>query len=102
GDMTGVRHDLEILHRSDEAFLLLLEIFPVAERQPGGCPLEHLQREFRRRFALGMEMLPQRSLFLSAGRALIEDEVTGYVERGSRSGNRLDELASTCHCLLRV
>ena len=33
GDMAGVRHDLEVLHRSDEPLLLLLEISLVGKRQ---------------------------------------------------------------------
>ena len=66
GDVAGVGLDLEILHRSDEALLLLLEISLVGERQRGLGLLEHLEREFRGCFALGMEMSFQGGRFLSA------------------------------------
>ena len=93
GDVAGVRHDLEIFHGSNESFLLLLEISLVGKRQRRLCLLEHIQREFRGRFALGMEMSLQRGWFLSACGALIQDQMTGYGE--SRKG--LHELSSGCH-----
>jgi hypothetical protein len=37
GDVSGVRHDLEIVHRSNESSLLLLEIPLVGERQAAAC-----------------------------------------------------------------
>jgi hypothetical protein len=46
GDASGVRHDLEILHRSDQPLLLLVEISCVAERQAGPRLLERIQGEF--------------------------------------------------------
>ena len=89
GDMAGVRHDLEILHRSNEALLLLLEISLVGERQRRLCLLEHVQREFRWCFALGMKMSLQGVDLLSARGALIQDQMTGQGEGGCRSRNGL-------------
>ncbi len=55
---------LSVLHGSDEALLLLLEIPLVGERQFGLRLFEHLQRELRGCLALGVEMTFQRSGFL--------------------------------------
>ena len=97
GDMAGVRHDLEILHRSNEALLLLLEISLVGKRQRGLGLLEHIEREPRRRFALGMEMSFQGGRCLSACRALIQDQMTRDGEGGSHRRKRLHELSSGGH-----
>ena len=58
--MASIRHDFEIFHGSNETLLLLLEISLVGERQRRLSLLEHILREFRGRFALGMEVPLQR------------------------------------------
>jgi hypothetical protein len=93
GHVAGVRLDLEVLHRGDEAFFLLLEVLPVGERQPGLGLLEYLPREFRGRFPLGMEVPFRRGCPLSACGTFTEEHVTRHGER--REG--LHELASGRH-----
>ena len=45
GDMAGIRHDLEILHRGDQALLIFVEIPGIGERQGCPCLLEYFDRE---------------------------------------------------------
>ena len=56
GDVAVVGHDLGILGRRDEAFLLLLEVPLVGERQRGPRLPEHFLREARWRLALRIEV----------------------------------------------
>ncbi len=97
-DMARVRHDLEVFHRSDEAALLLVEISLVGERQSGARLLEHIERIFRWRFALGMEMSLQRigrlRLRLRVCGAVIQHQMSGDGEGCSDRGKGLDEFAS--------
>ena len=60
GDMAGIRHDLEVRHGCDQAPLLLLEVPLVGERQGRLGLLQQLDRESRRRLALGVEMPGER------------------------------------------
>ena len=81
--MAGIGHDLEVLHRRDEALLLLLEIARVGERQRRLGLLEHVEREFRRRFTFGMKMSLQRIDLLRARRRRLEQEAVGQGEGGA-------------------
>ena len=81
--MAGIGHDLEVLHRRDEALLLLLEVSLVGERQRGLGLLEHVQRELRRRLTFGMEMSLQRIDLLRARRRRLEEEAVGQGEGGA-------------------
>ena len=97
GDVASVRHDLEFLHRSNEALLLLLEISLVGKRQRRFGLLEDIEREPRRRFAFGMEMPLQWDRRLSSCRALIQDQMTRDGEGGSHRRKGLHELSSGGH-----
>ena len=61
--------------------------------------LQHLQRELRRRLALGVEMPLQGADLLRARGARIEDKVFRQGEGGCRSRNGHHELSSGCHLL---
>ena len=60
GDVAGVGLDLHLLHRGDEAPLLLLEVPLVSERQRALGLGEYLLGELRRGLALGVEVSLQR------------------------------------------
>src|SRR5262249_26314426 len=90
--------DLEIIHGSDKAPLLLLEISGVAERQPIARLLQGGQSETRRRLALGMEMSGQRSRRrLSQRRAVVQHETAADCERCAYRRQCLHKFSSGCH-----
>ena len=93
-DVTSIGHDLEIFHRSDEAFLLLLEISLVGKRQVGFCPLQHLESELRRCLAFWMKM-SARGAGPSWARVRLEDASLPYfahttIQQRKRNWNPLD------------
>jgi len=54
--MTGIRHDLEVFHRGDEAFVLFREVPLVGKREGVHGLLENRFSKLRGRFAFGMKM----------------------------------------------
>ena len=93
-DVAGVGPDLQVLHGSDKPPSVLLDVPRVGKRQAGACLLEYIEGVLRWRFALGMEMSLQRDGWLSVRGALIEDQMAGHGESGSRGRKGLDELSS--------
>ena len=56
GDISGIRHDLQIYTSGDKTTFPFLEILPIRERQSFSGLIEYFQCEFGRRFALRMEV----------------------------------------------
>ncbi len=106
GDMAGIRHDLEVFHGGDKPLLILLEIPRVREWQAFARLLEDLQREFRRRFALGMEMPLQwrrrLRLRLRVCRTIVQDHLPSDRKGRSDCGKRLHEFAACRHRRLHI
>ena len=59
GHVAGVRHDLHVGRRCDEALLLLLEVLLVGEGQGGARLFEHRHRVLRGQLAFGV-VVPDR------------------------------------------
>ena len=102
-DMTRIRLDLQFLHWGNEPLLLFVEVAGIAEGKGRFGLLQDVQRERRRRLALGMEVTGERSRRRCSCRTALQEEAASNGECCTRGRNGPKELApGRHHILLRI
>ena len=98
GDVAGVGHDLQFLHRSDQPLLLLLEIPCVGERQAAARLPSTSSVYFEGALPLGWKCPAKGAATLLGPRGtVIQHQMTTDSERCAHCRKCLHKLSPGCH-----